>query len=200
MRAHADRVWMAGGAIAAAVLIAVGWLLLINPTNAYAEELRQQADATQTQLIAVQNKVQAMQADQANLPTYQAELARNQQALPPDSGVPAFLRQLEDAGRQVGAGVSNFNVGQPTPVEGAGAPVFALPITVTVEGKPGQLSSFLDQLQQVQPRAVLIETANMTSAASADGGRSDGMSLTLTLKVFVAPPVSATPPTPPTTK
>lgn len=193
MRAHADRLWMIGGALAALAVLALGWLLLISPTDADAEQLRQQTASTKSQLGSVQSRVEALKADQVNLPTYQAELIRNQQALPVDSGVPAFLRQLEDAGGKVGAAVSNVNVGQPAQVEGGGSTVYALPITVIAEGKPGQLTSFLDQLQQVQPRAVLIETANMT--AGADSQKPDAMNLTLTLNVFVAPSTVGAAPT-----
>jgi type IV pilus assembly protein PilO len=179
MRGRTDRLWIIGGALAAVVLVALGWFLLIVPTNAQALAFEDQTAVTEQQLDTLERRLRQLQTDQAKLPQFRAELARNQEALPSDSGVPPFLRQLESAGNAVGARVTNVSVGVPAAVPGGGDGVYALPITVTTDGSPGQLSPFLDQLQQVQPRAVLIETANLTAGSGA------GMSLTLTMKVFV---------------
>lgn len=64
--------------------------------------------------------------------------------------------------------------------------VYSLPITAQITGSPGALNGFLQQLQSVQPRAVLItgitEASNSTSSK---GG--DAQSLQLTMSAFVAP-------------
>lgn len=188
MRAHADRLWLLGGAIGVVVLLAVGWLLLISPANAEADGYREQTEVSEVQLIALHKRLGELKEQQAKLPTYQAELRRFQQALPADTGIPEFLRQLEAAGDAVGAEVSNINVGVPAQETGAGLTAFSLPITVTVDGAIGDMSPFLDQLQQVQPRAVLVQSANL---AAGEGAEKSNM--TLTMKVFVAPAGSATP-------
>jgi len=191
MRAHADRIWLLGGAVGVVVLVAIGWLLLINPAGNEAEGYRQQTEVSEVKLIALHKRLAELKEQQAKLPTYQAELKRNQQALPVDTGIPAFLRQLEAAGDAVGVSVSNLSVGKPAAEEGAGLAAYSLPVTVTVDGRIGDMGAFLDQLQQVQRRAVLVEAANLTSGG--DGKKGDAAGMTLTMKVFVAPAGGATP-------
>jgi len=196
MRAHADRLWMIGGAIGVVVLVAIGWLGLINPAGDDAEGYREQTEVSEVQLIALHKRLNELKDQQAKLPTYEAELKRNQQALPADTGIPAFLRQLEDAGDAVGAEVSNVNVGVPAQETGAGLTAYALPVTVTVDGDIEDMGPFLDQLQQVQPRAVLVQSANL--AAGEEAGSDGTANMTLTMKVFVAPAGGATPGATPT--
>jgi Tfp pilus assembly protein PilO len=177
---HADRLWMIGGAAVAVLLLALSWVLAISPTNADADNLREQTASTETQLTTLRRRLADLKEQEANLPTYRAALRVNQDALPEDSGVPDFLRTLQASGDSVNVVVSAVNVG--TPGQNTALPtVFDLPITVTAEGSASNLGRFLDQLQRVQPRAVLIESANMT--ASEDDGKT---SISIMLKAFVA--------------
>ena len=180
---HADRIWMIGGVIGAALLIAVGWFLAIDPKNTEIDDLRGQKETTETQLIALRRRLADLQADNEKLPQYQAALKRNKAALPEDSGVPDFLRQLQDSGDLVGVTVTGVTVNAPE--QQAGTAVYSLPITVTVEGGADDLGRFLDQLQRVQPRAVLVESANMTAAGDVAAGKD--LMMTLAVKAFVAP-------------
>jgi cytoskeletal protein RodZ len=79
------------------------------------------------------------------------------------------------------------------------ATVYSLNITAGVTGTPGALDSFLDQLQAVQPRAVLITQIAETTGATTTGAKTSagGTTLQLTMQAFVAPErpaaVAATP-------
>jgi hypothetical protein len=110
--------------------------------------------------------------------------------------VPDFLRQLQDSGELVGVTVTGVTVNAPEQATGSG--VYSLPITVTVEGVADELGRFLDQLQRVQPRAVLVQSANMTAAGeagSATSGADKQLTMTLAVKAFVAPEAGAPAPT-----
>ncbi len=189
---HADRLWMIGGVLGAALLIAVGWFLAINPKMAETDELRGQKETTETQLIVLRHRLSELQEESKKLPQYKATLKRNQAALPTDSGVPDFLRQLQDSGEVVDATVTGVTVGAPEQEGGTG--LYALPITVTVEGLPNDLGRFLDQLQRVQPRAVLVESANMIAGGENSSGKQQTM--TLAIKAFVAPKAGQAAPAP----
>jgi hypothetical protein len=68
--------------------------------------------------------------------------------------------------------------------------VYALSITAQVSGPTSRLNAFLDQLQSVQPRAVLITaitmgTSGIAGAAPAVGAT--GTTMQLTMQAFVAP-------------
>ena len=177
---HADRLWMIGGAAGAVLLLALGWFLAISPTNTDADNLREQTASTETHLIALRRRLSELEDQKAKLPVYQAALKVNQEALPTDSGVPDFLRQLQESGDAVDVIVSGVSVGAPE--QNTAVPtVFDLPITVTADGNAANLGLFLNQLQTVRPRAVLIRSANMTVSDGANKA-----SISIMLKAFVA--------------
>lgn len=84
----------------------------------------------------------------------------------------------------------------PAPAPAAGAPVaapaglYGLPISAQVSGPPVALGHFLEQLQSVQPRAVLItKLLEGTDATSKTGGTS----LQITMQAFVNTATAAVP-------
>jgi Tfp pilus assembly protein PilO len=181
---HADRIWMVGGVVGAALLLALGWFLAISPKNAEADALRTQTEETQTRLITLRHRLSELQEQAKQLDSFKATLKANQDALPVDSGLPDFLRQLQTSGDRVGVAVTGVTVNAPEEATAGGATVYALPIVVTADGNATNLGRFLDQLQQVQPRAVLIESTNMTTESDK---AADKMTVSLTMKAFVAP-------------
>lgn len=70
--------------------------------------------------------------------------------------------------------------------------IFALPISAEVSGPPVALNRFLEQLQEVQPRAVLITQITEADgtgakAAGAAAGTPGGSTLQISMQAFVAP-------------
>lgn len=195
-RTHADRIWMIGGAAVALLLLAVGWFVAIKPKNAETASLKRQIAASEGNLRSLRSQLAELQAEQAKLPASRALLLTRQAALPADSGVPDFLRQLQDSGDEVGVDVSAVSVSTPERSKAISA-VFELPITVTADGTAVNLGRFLDQLQTEQPRAVLIESANLSTAG---GETPDSMSVSISLTAFVAPTGAPNAAVPATTK
>jgi Tfp pilus assembly protein PilO len=192
MRAHADRLWMLGGAVGVALLVAIGWLGLVKPANDEADALREQTAVSEVQLIALHKRLGDLRQQEAAKATYAAELKRNQQALPAGTGMPDFLRQLQTAATAVGLQVTGVDVGAPAQEQGSGIAVWSLPVTLTVAGAVTEVGPFLDQVQRIQPRAALVQQTNVTSAAE-NGAKAEDVTATLTMKVFVAPPNGAAP-------
>lgn len=194
---HADRLWMIAGAAVIALLVVVSWFLLINPQKTEAADLKAQTDTAQIQAVDLRKRIATLKKQKSNLARLKATLAGYQDALPADSGVPAFLRQLQASGTELDVDVSGITVSAPTEVENL-AGVWALPIQLTAVGTADDLGAFLDQLQGAdQKRAVLIESANLTNAQDieADADGPTRMSVSLTVKAFVAPPVGSGAPT-----
>jgi Tfp pilus assembly protein PilO len=193
---HADRIWMIGGAAVVALLVVASWFLLISPRYTAADDVRAQTEDTQVQLITLRKRINELKKQQADLGSIEAALAKKQKALPADSGVPAFLRQLQDAGTATSVDVTGVSVS--TPVQMVNLPtVWSLPITLTAQGTSTALESFLTTLQTGQARAVLIEKANLspqadtTTTTGADTGSL--LSLSISLKAFVAPATGTAP-------
>jgi hypothetical protein len=74
--------------------------------------------------------------------------------------------------------------------------VYSISITASLSGTSAGLDNFLEQLQVVQPRAVLItQIAENTSAPTAGQATVTGTTtLQLTMQAFVAPPAVAVAP------
>jgi Tfp pilus assembly protein PilO len=190
MRANADRMWLIGGAIGAAVLLAIGWFFFISPRKAQTSSLHGQFDDAQARLTTLNKQLADLRQQNRRLPQYLAQLAKDRRALPATASLSAFLRELEAAGDATGVSVSGVVVGAPLQVSGTAKPIYGVQITLTAKGPQAKLNQFLNQLQQVQPRAVLISTAN----ASTEGGQTlagGGVTLAVGLQVFVAPPKAA---------
>lgn len=184
---YANRIWILAGIIAAAVLVLLTWAFAVSPQQADATALEEQTQSAHDQANELRARIVKLTEDKANLPALKRELAEQQDALPANSGVPAFLRQLQATGTKVGADISGIAVGDPTAVK-ATPGVWSLPIQLTAEGTPDQLNGFLTQLQDAgQERAILIETASLST-----DGTATGTSLNLAVKAFVAPPVGTT--------
>ncbi|MEN3307735.1 MAG: hypothetical protein V7603_3937 [Micromonosporaceae bacterium] len=175
-----DRVWLIGGAVAAAVLVAATWFIFVSPQRAQAAELRAQTAVAQDSVATLRRHLAQLRRENANLGAYKAQLAREQAALPTEPGLSGFLRQVQSAGDAAAVSVGSVTVGLPAAVAGNGK-AYAMQIAVTADGTPTQLGSFLDQLQLVQPRAVLI-----TNVSTAVGVSPATLTLTLTIQVFAA--------------
>jgi len=202
---YADRLWMFAGAAIIVVLTVICYFLVISPKYAEADEVRGQTETTHTQIAVLRKRIAELEKQKSKLPQFKAALKRNQRALPSDSGLPDFLRQLQSSGDDVDVEVSGIAVSAPELADGF-TTVWALPITLTATGDAENLGRFLDQLQATQPRAVLVQSANMTTqggGTTADGATDTDASetaISLSLQAFVAPPAGSGAPTITTTK
>jgi len=189
MRLRADRIWLIGGVAAAAVLVAAGWLFFIGPQRSQADSLRQQSAAGDLNLASLRHKLVDLEQQNANLDQYRAQLIRDRQALPAAPALTDFLRELQSAGDAVGVTVTGLIVGAPTEADAGGTKVISLPITLTLSGSSAQLSRFLDELQRVQPRAVLVTGANAVPDQKSKT-LSGAVALNVNLQAYVAMPGS----------
>jgi Tfp pilus assembly protein PilO len=178
---HVDKLWITGGVFGAAVLLALGWFVFIGPQYAAAASLDEQVVQAQLRLTSLQRKLADLRAQNEDLPQYQAELERLRKALPKESASSDFLRDLQAAGAEAGVTVSGLSIGTRADVAGTGGTIFALPVALTVEGPVVGLEGFVNELQQVRARAVLIRSMNLTSDAS-------GITLSLNLDMYVSAP------------
>lgn len=176
-----DRIWLLGGVVVMILLVAGGWFLLISPKNAERDDAQSRVAAAGADLTALKRQAATLKAESAKLPAYTAQLTMNRKALPATSGVPDFLRQLQVSGTAVDVEISGISVGGPA-LSKAVPTVYELPISLTASGRAGNLSKFLDRLQIVQPRAVLLTSVGLTGAPPAV------VTAAISLTAFVSPP------------
>ena len=187
---YADRLWMFAGAAVIVALTVVGYFFVIGPKYAEADDVRAQAETIETQMVVLRKRIAELEKQKNSLAKYRAALKANQRALPSDPGLPDFLRQLQSSGDDVGVDVSGVTVSTAEQVGGSNS-VWALPITLTATGDADDLGDFLDQLQSTQPRAVLVESANLTTATGEEAATDAGTSISLSLRAFVSPPAGS---------
>ena len=219
-KSSGERLWWIAGVLGAFVLILIGWFFLISPQRSSTSGIDERVSAARQQNAALQTRIDDLRAQNAHLAKYQADLHQAQLALPSESGLSDFLRTLQKIGDTTGTDVQALTVAAPvaiasptasgtaakTPppapaaVPGAApnpAAVYGLPITAQVTGSPLALGRFLEQLQAVQPRAVLI-TKLIEGTGPVAGAKIAGTSLQLTMQAFVAPGTGAAPTSAPT--
>jgi len=189
-----------GGAVTVGLLVLlIGYFAFIGPQRGKTQNIDAQvADAT-TQNAVLSNKLSSLAQQNHDLTKYKAELAQKQQALPSTSALPEFLHTLQAIGTATGSDVSALTVAPPIDVTTGseassaapaglsvdGVHIYALPISAQVTGSVSALSNFVDQLQAVQPRAVLLSQVTETGTAGAKASQNTGLSLTM--QAFVAP-------------
>jgi Tfp pilus assembly protein PilO len=183
---RADRLWLAGGALGAVVLFLLGYFLVISPQRTQASSLRDQQVTAELSVTALSHKLAELRQQNGDLDQYKAQLGRDQKALPSAAATTDFLRELQAAGDAANVLVTGMVVGAPTATNAGGVQVVQLPITLTATALPARLAQFVDQVQRVQPRAILITTTNEVPTKDS-ASLSQLVDLTLTFQAFIAP-------------
>jgi len=173
-----DRLWMLGGLAGIIVIVVAAYLLAIKPINADKNDKQGQVDDQELSLVTLKHQLIDLKAKAKNLPTYTAQLNAKAAALPTSYDVPNYLRALQTSGTAVSVVVSGISVGVPAVVSNT-TDVISVPITLTATGTPANLSKFLNRLQNVQTRAVVIRSINLGA-----GDTSADMAATLALEAF----------------
>lgn len=202
-RSQAERLWLIGGALVAVVLALIGYFLAISPQRSKTSDVNSQVAAARAQNATLEAHIAALNAQNKNLAKYQAQLKAAELALPSGADVSNFLRSLQSLGNATQTNVANMTVGAATAVAPAAtatssaAPAAAsatpastgllnYPISIQVTGLPASLNKFLEQLQDVQPRAVLITQLTESSGTTTPGAPAHpgGTTLQLSMQAF----------------
>ncbi|WP_432829937.1 type 4a pilus biogenesis protein PilO [Dactylosporangium sp. CA-092794] len=180
-----DRLWLLGGALCALAIVAFGYFFLIGPKYADAGTTRSDTADTLARIGDLRAELRRLQQQKEQIGTLQATLERDRAALPAADSASAFLKELQDAGVAAGVTVSGVTLGSAVDLKAlAGFEVYALPVSLTVAGPTDKMNPFLEQLQQWQPRAVLISSVNFAPSSAANADRS---AVTVNLQAFYAP-------------
>jgi Tfp pilus assembly protein PilO len=190
MGARPGRLWVIGGAALVVLLAVAGYLLLIGPKYTEADDVATRTAETQDQILVLRKRNAELVKQEKDLATFQAKLAKSQKALPSTPGMSDFLNQLQAAGDNVGVEVNGLSVAAPVQSTTV-TDVWELPVTLTAVGDADKLSAFLTQLQNVQPRAVLIKSVDFKTGASSGDSSDAQPTMNLSLSTFVAPPAGS---------
>ncbi|MER7003309.1 type 4a pilus biogenesis protein PilO [Dactylosporangium sp. NPDC000555] len=179
-----DRLWLLGGALCAIVLVAFGYYFLILPKDDDTESIKNQTGDANVEVTKQRHELAELSRQYQRIDEYRARLAGDRAALPSTDSASDLLRELQSAGELAGVTVSGVTVGTAVGLKAlVGYDVYALPVSLTVAGPTAKMNPFLEQLQQVQPRAVLISSVNFAPSSATSLDRSN---VTINLQAFYA--------------
>jgi Tfp pilus assembly protein PilO len=200
------RVWLGGGALSAVVVAAAGWFALISPELSSTSSLREQTDAAQQQNTVLQAKTARLKKQSDNLTALTATLRNAVDALPLDSGLPEFTRQVSAQAKATKVTLSGISVGTIGPAAmgaatpaaaaaaagaadaGAAGKLYSIPITMIVNGSYAHELRFLKEVQATGPRRALVTSTQFAPGASSQVASVDGSAtMTVQLTIFAAP-------------
>lgn len=188
------RQWVVFAVLGALALLAAGWVLLVSPTRAEAEALREQAASQEVNNVQLQTQLEVLRVKAAELPRRKDEIAEVAEKIPSDPDLPDLLRALTAAARSSGVDLVSVVPGAATPVvtdavppvapapadpAAASAPAAAppapaapaatglsrIPITLDVVGDFSSVEHFVASLEDL-PRALRVTDLAMSPGNS----------------------------------
>ncbi|MDA8437223.1 MAG: type 4a pilus biogenesis protein PilO [Actinomycetales bacterium] len=202
MRLDGAKKWYAGAALASVLVLVAGWLLLLSPQRATADDLAAQADSQVVANQASQAKIDALKAQYTNLPSLQKELALVTTHLPQAANMPSLIRTLSQAAARSGVTLKALTPTNPTPLTtsatgvqsgslSAPGQVNAIGVTLQISGPFANTRLFLSSLEAM-PRAFLVTglaiTRDQNTGTVTSKAAPGSLSSTITGRVFMANP------------
>lgn len=205
------RFWLMSGGVAAFVMLVAGWLLVISPQRDAAASLRSEAADGQVANAATASKIAALARLNQDPSLLATGLREALAALPSDSGLPEFTRQVTAQATAHDLSLSSIVVGGitapspdadtsgTTPTDGtdpadtstAGtsgsvlpAGIVSIPITLISDGSAADQLAFLHAIRVVGPRVGLV-TATQLSVPPTTGKASIEPDCTMTVSITV---------------
>jgi Tfp pilus assembly protein PilO len=200
------RKWSAGAVVLIVAIVAAGWFLLVSPKRSDAADLKAQTATQQTANVALQQKLEELKAQQADLPQKRARLAAITTKIPGNPALPSLIRDLTAAGRKVGVSIDSMAPSAPLAVAAAapgavaaapataapaGATTDALlqvPLTLRVTGSYFELEQYVSKLEGLD-RSFLVTGFNIADASVA-GAPEGALTITLSGRVFLTQPAA----------
>ncbi|MEO7123223.1 MAG: hypothetical protein ABI400_08940 [Lacisediminihabitans sp.] len=136
-----NRIWMLGVALAAVVVVALGWLFGISPALTQADLATSQAQSADAQNTAQQIGLVRLKSQYDKLPELQADLAKLQAAVPNTANLDDFLDELQQLAQSTGVTITGFTASEAALFGGTDAAPPAPTPTATETPKPADAST-----------------------------------------------------------
>ena len=181
MRISSSKGWALIGGLAAAVVLALGWTLLISPMRSSTAEVEDQVSAQVATNGTQRDVVARLKAQAAGLPAQQAKLQALQATIPVKEQIPALVRAVSSSATATGVSLVEMTPASPTPVGASAAAAAAsgetvtgglqeIPLQIGVSGTYAQTTAFLASLEGMH-RAVLVHGLDMSPTVGGAAGR-----------------------------
>ncbi len=199
------RKWSAVAVVLIAAIFAAGWFLLVSPKRTEAADLQAKTVSQEGTNTSLEQKLQQLKAQQADLPQKRARLAAITTKIPGNPALPSLIRDLTAAGRKIGVSIDSMAPSAPLAVTAAAPGVvaaapapaaaggtadalFQVPLTLKVTGSYFELEQYVSKLEGLK-RSFLVTGFNL-GQASVSGAPEEALTITLTGRVFLTQPVA----------
>lgn len=125
------RQWSILTAVAVLVVFAAGWFLMVKPQQSKSASLRSEAATQQQENQVLQTQIDALNAEQKNLPEQQRALQKFNTQVPADAAEPTIIRQLSAAAAGAGVNLVSMTPGTASQVASTTPAVAASPAPTT---------------------------------------------------------------------
>ncbi|MDD5447912.1 MAG: type 4a pilus biogenesis protein PilO [Actinomycetota bacterium] len=154
------------GVLAAVVIGALGYFLLIGPKNAQINEKQKQIEETENKIEQEKNTYKTLLEIKNRSAEYEARLAALQAMIPEEAGLPSLIRNIQqaaDAGSGAGLPWLSFSPGeiQAGGEAGGGGEISSYTFSISVAGFYDEVVDFTYRLESMQ-RAVVVNTIDMS--------------------------------------
>ena len=200
--------WTFGAALLAVAILVAGWLLLISPKRAEVVDLEAQTATQENANSALETELAVLKQQNKELPEKQAELAALREKIPQVTALPAYIREMQDVGRQSGVAFTSLTPSAPVDM-GASAAVpgstttssaltpgalAAINLEMVVTGSYFEITKFMNELE-TSSRYTLVSGYSITEEAVASEADADTeststtqeLSATVNARIFLAP-------------
>jgi len=126
------RKWSLVAGVLVVAIFAAGWFLLIAPKRSDAAALRADTVTQDEANARLEQQIEVLQAQQADLPAQRARLAVLQKQIPNNPALPTLIRNLTSAGRKVGVTLASLAPAPPVALVST-QPVTPVATTTTTE-------------------------------------------------------------------
>jgi type IV pilus assembly protein PilO len=139
--------WTVGTALLVLLLLVAGWLLLVSPKRADADQLRAQAATQQAANAQLTTKIAQLKAQQQQLPAQEAKLADIRQRIPQTPALPQLVRSLAAIAATTNVTVVKLQPSPPAVPSAAATAATTKPTTPAPDGSVLQIVGVSFQLQ-----------------------------------------------------
>jgi hypothetical protein len=155
---------------AALLLVLVGlWFLVVSPKRSEASDLKNEVAAAQQQL---EERKAALARPSAAVTVRASDVYRLAKALPESSNVAGVILDLSQLAKRHGLTLEGFQPTAAIPLTG----YYAQPLTVTVQGRFGDVSKFLSDVRELVrvKRGRLVVNGRLYSVSEVRLGKPEG--------------------------
>jgi Tfp pilus assembly protein PilO len=166
MKGHRAKLILAG--VAVAVACGAFFFLFVRARQAELVKVQGQVETAQSETVALQTRLEELQALQANAPRFEARLAEIRELIPQDDQVANLVFQVQDAADQAGVDFVQVTPELPkTPPEGAA--VAEVRITLGAKGDYFALQDFIRRIYDLD-RALRLDSLMLDGEEDPEAG------------------------------